>query len=111
MSTAFLPLGPNATLVAGGSPQAIELAPGSQGLPTVLYIVNNDPTYTACVNVAWGEAVDAAFPNSGFDGRGICVTSKGSALIKLNSTYQTQSLWISAIADGELRLFITPGVL
>ena len=114
MSTAFTPFGPCATLVANGTAQAIELPPGDQGQPTILYICSNDPTYSVAVNTNFGEeAVDAVLPTSGtsFDGVGTVIVAQGTAIIKLDSAYQTQSLWVSAISDGTARIFITPGTL
>ena len=112
MTVPFTPIGPSGTIVAGGTAQAVELVPGEYGQPNVLYVCCNDPTYSIAVNAVFGdEAVDAVLPDSDFNGVGAIVGPQGPVMIKLDSAYQTQSLWISVVADGTSRVFITPGIL
>lgn len=113
MSTAFYLNGPSMTIVASATPTNIEVPPGSAGNPNVVYITNNDPTYSIAVNVGFGNIANAVMPSSGTsaDGTGVVVVAQGSALIRLNSTYETANLVVSAVSDGTARLFVTPGAL
>lgn len=113
MSTPFYLSGNTMTIVAGATATNIEVPPGDTGNPNVVYIISNDPTNTAAVNVGFGSVANAVMPSSGTsaDGIGVLIPSKGSALIRLDSTYQSGNLVVSAVSDGTVRIFVTPGVL
>lgn len=109
--TPFFPISNSITLVAGATPENLEVAPGSEGNPNVLYVASNDPTNSACINVGFGAIANAVLPNSGADGVGVVIGPQGTAMIRLNSTYQTGNLSLSAVSDGTVRLWISQGVL
>lgn len=113
MTLPFRPQGPSARLAYAddSTDTATELPPGDYGAPNSLYIFNADAANVVAVNYSF-DSLDhnASVPTSGFNGLGIVVGPNGTAQILVDSTYQTDSLYISvAGVSGTGNVYVTPG--
>jgi hypothetical protein len=105
--------------VAGSSPNSYSQNPGDSGNPNVVYIVNNDPDNSVCVNVGFGQIADAVYPSTdltpgdGSFGTGTVLGPQGSVQLRLYSEYEsTLPLTVSAVTEtGVVRIFVTSGAL
>jgi len=90
---------------------ATELAPGSYGAPNALYIFNPDAANVVAVNYSFNSLDhNASIPTSGFNGKGVVVGPNSAVQLKIDSAYETASLWVSVAGDSATgNVFVTPG--
>ena len=92
---------------------AVELTPGSYGIPNSLLIFNPDTANVVTVNYGF-DALDhnAVVPTNGFNGQGVVVGPNSTVQVRVNNTYQTTSLYISVAGDSATgNVYVTPGVI
>jgi hypothetical protein len=116
MSVPFTPVG--ASIIApytdDSTETSITIAPGSSGLPTVLYCVNPDTANVVVVNYGFTDGdTDAVVPTSGANGQGVVIAANGTAMIRVpQSAYIQGSLFVSvAGVSATGNVYITPGLV
>ena len=92
---------------------SVTFAPTSGTVPNCLFVVNPDTANVVAVNYSF-DALDtnASIPTSGANGIGVIVAPLGQVLIRVDSTYQSGNLYVSAVGDSATgAVFVTPGVI
>jgi hypothetical protein len=92
---------------------SVVFAPTSGTVPNCLLVVNPDTANVIAVNYSF-DALDtnASIPTSGANGTGVVVGPASSAMIRIDSTYQSGNLYVSAVGDSATgNVFVTPGVI
>jgi hypothetical protein len=75
--------------------------------------VNPDVANVVAVNYSF-DALDtnASIPTSGANGIGTIVGPASTVMLKIDSTYRTGSIYVSAAGDSATgSVFVTPGVI
>lgn len=110
----FIPQGHSAviTYADDSTDTSITLSPGSTGVPNCLYCVNPDAANVVVVNYSFDSLdTNASVPTSGANGIGVVVGAQSAVLIRVDSTYQSGNLYISAAGvSGTGSVYVTPGV-
>jgi len=113
--TPFIPQGPSVVLAYAddSTDQSITLTTGAYGVPNCLLVVNPDGANVVAFNYSFNsQDTNASVPDSGANGIGTIVGPFGSVLVRLDSTYRTGNLYLSAAGiSGAGSVYITPGVI
>ena len=115
MTIPFIPQGPSAvvTYADDSTDTSVTLNTSQYGIPNVLLVVNPDVANVVAVNYSF-DALDtnASVPTSGANGIGTIVGPASTVMLKIDSTYRTGSLYVSAAGDSATgSVFVTPGVI
>lgn len=92
---------------------SITLAATTGTVPNALLVVNPDTANVVAVNYSF-DALDtnASIPTSGANGVGVVVGPASTVLIRIDSTYRSGNLYVSAAGDSATgNVFVTPGVI
>lgn len=115
MTTPFIPQGPSAIIsyTDDSTDTSITLDTGAYGVPNCLLVVNPDTANVIAFNYSFNSLdTNASIPTSGANGTGVIVGPASSVLVRIDSTYRTGNLYLSAAGDsGTGSVFVTPGVL
>ena len=113
--TPFIPQGPSAKIAYAddSTDTSITMTTGEYGVPNCLYVVNPDGANVVAVNYSFNSLdTNASVPTSGANGIGTIVGPFGQVLIRIDSTYRTGNLYLSAAGvSGTGNVFVTPGVI
>lgn len=111
----FIPQGPSAVIAYAddSTDTSITLAPGSTGVPNVLYCVNPDTANVVVVNYSFNSLdTNAVVPTSGANGTGVVIGAASAVLIRVDSAYQSGNLYVSAAGvSGTGNVYVSPGVI
>ena len=115
MTTPFIPQGPSAIIAYtdDSTDTSVTLTTGVYGMPTVLLFVNPDVANVVAVNYSF-DALDtnASIPTSGANGIGTIVGPASSVMLRIDSTYRTGNIYVSAAGDTATgNVYVTPGVI
>lgn len=115
MTVPFLPQGPSAIIAYAddSTDTSVTLDTGAYGVPNVLLVVNPDAANVIAFNYSFdSEDTNASVPTSGADGIGVIVAPASSVLVRIDSSYRTGNLYLSAAGSSATgNVFVTPGVL
>jgi len=115
MTFPFLPQGPSAKIAYAddSTDTSITLDTGAYGVPNCLLVVNPDAANVVVFNYSFDSAdTNASVPTSGANGIGTVVGPTSSVLLRIDSTYRTGNLYLSAAGiSGTGNVFVTPGAL
>ena len=113
--TPFIPQGPSAIIAYAddSTDTSITMTTGEYGVPNCLLVVNPDSANVVAVNYGFNSLdTNASVPTSGANGLGTIVGPSGQVLIRIDSTYRTGNLYLSAAGvSGTGNVFVTPGVI
>jgi hypothetical protein len=113
--TPFIPQGPSAKIAYAddSTDTSITLDTGAYGVPNCLYVVNPDGANVVAFSYSFvSQDTNASVPTSGANGIGTIVGPFGSVLLRIDSTYRTGNLFLSAAGiSGTGNVFVTPGVI
>ena len=112
----FTPIGRSAVVdyTDDSTDTSITITTGNNGMPDVLYCVNEDAANIVAVSYSFNSLdTNAIVPSSGANGLGAVIPPYGYALIAIpNAANQTGNLYVSAAGhSGTGSVYITPGVL
>lgn len=115
MTIPFIPQGPSAIIAYAddSTDTSVTLDTSTYGIPNVLLVVNPDVANVVAVNYSF-EALDtnASVPTSGANGIGTIVGPASTVMLKIDSKYQSGSIYVSAAGDSATgSVFVTPGVI
>ena len=113
--TPFIPQGPSAVIAYAddSTDTSVQLNTNLYGVPNCLLIVNPDAANVVAVNYSF-DALDtnASVPTSGANGTGVVVAPGSQVLVRINSTYQTGNLYVSAVGVSTTgNVYVSPGVV
>lgn len=115
MTYPFQPIGASGVIAyADDSTNTSEvIVNGGFGAPNALLIVNDDAANVAVVSTSLNaQDTNAIVPTSGFNGLGVVVAPLSSTLIRLETTYVTGNVYVSAAGvSGTGNVYITPGTI
>jgi hypothetical protein len=83
------------------------------GMPNSLLAVNKDAANVVVVNYSFNALdTNASVPTSAANGIGVVIGPMSSVQLKIDSTYRTGNLYISAAGvTGTGNVYVTPGVI
>jgi hypothetical protein len=115
MTFPFLPQGPSAIIAYAddSTDTSVTLDTGSYGMPNVLLVTNPDVANVVAVSYSFdAQDTNASVPTSGDNGIGTIVGPASSVMLRIDSTYRTGNIYVSAAGDSATgSVFVTPGVL
>ncbi len=115
MTTPFLPQGPSAIIsyADDSTDTSITLDTGAYGVPNALLVVNPDAANVIAFNYSFNALdTNASIPTSGANGIGVIVGPASSVIVRIDSTYRTGNLYLSAAGDSATgSVFVTPGAV
>jgi hypothetical protein len=115
MTIPFIPQGPSAIVsyADDSTDTSVTLDTSQYGIPNVLLVVNPDAANVVAVNYSFNALdTNASIPTSGANGIGTIVGPASTVMLKIDSTYRTGSIYVSAAGDSATgSVFVTPGVI
>jgi hypothetical protein len=115
MTIPFIPQGPSAIVsyTDDSTDTSVTLNTSQYGIPNVLLVVNPDVANVVAVNYSFNVLdTNASVPTSGANGTGTVVGPASTVMLRIDSAYQTGSIYISAAGDSATgSVFVTPGVI
>ena len=115
MTIPFIPQGPSAIVsyADDSTDTSVTLSTSEYGMPNVLLVVNPDAANVVAVNYSFNALdTNASIPTSGANGIGTIIGPASTVMLKIDSTYRTGSLYVSAAGDSATgSVFVTPGVI
>jgi hypothetical protein len=115
MTIPFIPQGPSAIIAYAddSTDTSVTLTTGAYGMPNVLLFVNPDVANVVAVNYSFDvNDTNASIPTSGANGQGTIVGPASSVMLRIDSTYRTGNIYVSAAGDTATgSVFVTPGVI
>lgn len=114
MTTIFIPQGTTISIAyADDSTDAsVTIQPGSQGVPNALYVVNPDAANVVAVNYGTAALDTNAVVPTALNGLGVVIAANSAVLLRVDSTYQTGNLYVSAAGiSGTGQVYVTPGAI
>ena len=112
----FTPIGRSAVITYAGdsTDTSVTITTGNNGMPDVLYCVNEDSANIVAVNISFdANDTNAIVPDSGANGLGAIIPPYGYAMLAIsNAAYITGNIYVSAAGhSGTGNVYVTPGVL
>ena len=115
MTIPFIPQGPSAIVAYAddSTDTSVTLNTNDYGMPNVLLVVNPDAANVVAVNYSFNALdTNASIPPSGANGVGTIIGPASTVMLKIDSTYRTGSIYVSAAGDSSTgSVFVTPGVI
>ena len=115
MTIPFIPQGPSAIVAYAddSTDTSVTLNTNDYGMPNVLLVVNPDAANVVAVNYSFNALdTNASVPTSGANGIGTIIGPASTVMLKIDSTYRTGSIYVSAAGDSATgSVFVTPGVI
>jgi hypothetical protein len=111
----FIPQG-NSMVIAyadDSTDTSITFNTNQYGMPNSLLAVNKDAANVVVVSYSFNALdTNASVPTSGANGIGVVIGPMSSVQLKIDSTYRTGNLYISAAGvTGTGNVYVTPGVI
>ena len=112
----FTPIGRSAVVdyTDDSTDTSITITTGNNGMPDVLYCVNEDAANIVAVSISFDATnTNAIVPSTGANGLGAVIPPYGYAMIAIpNAANLTGNIYVSAAGDsGTGNVFVTPGVI
>jgi hypothetical protein len=115
MTIPFIPQGPSAivTYADDSTDTSVTMDTSQYGMPNVLLVVNPDVANVVAVNYSFNALdTNASIPTSGANGIGTIIGPASTVMLRIDSTYRTGSLYVSAAGDSATgNVYVTPGVI
>ena len=112
----FTPIGRSAVVdyTDDSTDTSITITTGNNGMPDVLYCVNEDAANIVAVSISFDATnTNAIVPTSGADGLGAVIPPYGYAMLAIpNAANLTGNIYVSAAGHSTTgSVYVTPGVL
>ena len=112
----FTPIGRSAVVdyTDDSTDTSITITTGNNGMPDVLYCVNEDSANIVAVSISFDATnTNAIVPSTGANGLGAVIPPYGYAMIAIpNAANLTGNIYVSAAGHSSTgSVYVTPGVL